>query len=246
MPGGSILHYYNYVFDVDGTLVDSKKAFIDSLSESVPNYFPEKKCSLSDIVNIICYWYNYYGGDFMHIVNNSYNEGVWGYQRPMTYINSATAMVRGGPDYPGIIGMVTFQSIPGGTWICVNINGLPAYRPAENGKQPVGPFGFHIHEHGDCNTVDPSKPFEASGGHWNPTNQPHGNHAGDFPVLFSNNGRASMCFFTDKFTVSEVVGRAVIIHENPDDYRTQPAGNSGKRIACGVIQNTMKIMPIPY
>jgi DNA invertase Pin-like site-specific DNA recombinase len=65
--------------------------------------------------------------------------------------------------------------------------------------------------------------------------QPHGNHAGDFPVLFSNNGYTYMKFFTDKFKPGDVIGRAVIIHENPDDYRTQPSGNSGKRIACGVI-----------
>ncbi|NLG83160.1 MAG: superoxide dismutase family protein, partial [Firmicutes bacterium] len=66
--------------------------------------------------------------------------------------------------------------------------------------------------------------------------QPHGNHAGDFPVLFSNHGRARMGFFTDRFKVVDVVGRAAIIHENPDDYRTQPAGASGRRLACGVIR----------
>lgn len=76
----------------------------------------------------------------------------------------------------------------------------------------------------------------AAGGHWNPTNQPHGNHAGDFPVLFSNHGYGSMCFFTDKFKVEDVLGKAVIIHENPDDYRTQPSGDGGKRLACGVIR----------
>lgn len=65
---------------------------------------------------------------------------------------------------------------------------------------------------------------------------PHGNHAGDFPVLFSNNGRAFMCFFTDRFRVRDIVGKAVIIHQNPDDYRSQPSGNAGKRLACGVIR----------
>ncbi len=75
----------------------------------------------------------------------------------------------------------------------------------------------------------------AAGGHWNPTNQPHGNHAGDFPVLFSNDGYTRMLFFTNKFTVPQVVGKSVIIHQNPDDYRTQPSGNSGKKLACGVI-----------
>lgn len=65
---------------------------------------------------------------------------------------------------------------------------------------------------------------------------PHGNHAGDFPVLFSNNGYARMSFFTDKFRVRDIIGRSVMIHENPDDYRSQPPGDSGKRIACGVIE----------
>lgn len=64
---------------------------------------------------------------------------------------------------------------------------------------------------------------------------PHGNHAGDFPVLFSNDGYARMIFFTDAFKAEEVVGRSVIIHENPNDYRSQPSGNAGKRIGCGVI-----------
>lgn len=67
-------------------------------------------------------------------------------------------------------------------------------------------------------------------------NQPHGNHAGDFPVLFSNNGYSRMIFFTDKFEAEEVIGKSVIIHENPNDYRSQPSGNAGKRIACGVIE----------
>ena len=161
--------------------------------------------------------------------------GQWKYQCPLITNSPAIAKIAGGPDYPGIIGVVSFRNVPGGTEVCANIAGLPQYQPAKNGKQPIGPFGFHIHEHGDCNVGEPSKPFEAAGGHWNPTNQPHGNHAGDFPVLFSNNGWASICFITNKFTVNEVIGRSVMIHENPDDYRTQPAGNSGKRIACGEI-----------
>jgi superoxide dismutase, Cu-Zn family len=68
-------------------------------------------------------------------------------------------------------------------------------------------------------------------------NQPHGNHVGDFPVLFSNYGYAYMCFFTDKFKVADIIGKLVVIHENSDDYRTQPAGNSGKKLACGVIRS---------
>ena len=164
----------------------------------------------------------------------------YGQQMPqgpfVAYFNSAYAMIMAGPDYPSITGVVTFADVPGGVRVCADISGLPPYKPASGDKQPVGPFGFHIHEKGHCEVGDPSKPFEACGGHWNPTNQPHGNHAGDFPVLFSNNGVAKMCFFTDRFTVADVLGRSVMIHENPDDYRSQPAGNSGKRIACGEIK----------
>jgi Cu-Zn family superoxide dismutase len=83
---------------------------------------------------------------------------------------------------------------------------------------------------------DPEDPFMDAGSHWNPDNQPHGNHAGDFPVLFSNNGQAKMKFFTDRFKVRDVIGKTVIIHQSPDDYRTQPSGNSGKRLACGIIR----------
>ncbi len=150
--------------------------------------------------------------------------------------NSAYAILMAGPDYPSIKGLVTFADIQGGVMVCADVAGLPPYKPGIGDKQPVGPFGFHIHEKGNCEIGDPSKPFEASGGHWNPTNQPHGNHAGDFPVLVADNGRARMCFIMSRFTVGEILGRSVMIHENPDDYRSQPAGNSGKRIACGEIR----------
>lgn len=148
----------------------------------------------------------------------------------------ATARIQGGPLAPGITGIVQFVPAPGGTWVSAYIEGLPPYRPAKDGKSPIGPFGFHLHEFGNCRVGDPAKPFTSAGEHWNPTNQPHGNHAGDFPVLFSNGGRAIMVFFTNKFTVPQVIGKSVIIHENPDDYRTQPSGDSGRRLACGVIQ----------
>lgn len=151
--------------------------------------------------------------------------------------NMAVAEIRGGPLAPAIKGRVCFRDVPNGTRVCICVKGLPQYKPASAGKGPVGPHGFHIHEMGNCRVGDPNNPFQSAGGHWNPTNQPHGNHAGDFPVLFSNHGYAQMQFFTDKFIVRDVLGKAVIIHQNPDDYRTQPAGNAGKRLACGVIRS---------
>lgn len=148
----------------------------------------------------------------------------------------AAAIIKGGPLAPGIDGVVTFKDAPGGVKVNVDVTGLPAFKPASDGNPQIGPHGFHIHEAGNCNVGDPSEPFKAAGEHWNPTNQPHGNHAGDFPVLFSNHGWAHMEFFTDKFRVADIIGKAVIIHQSPDDYRTQPAGASGKRLACGVIR----------
>ena len=167
-----------------------------------------------------------------------YNPTATNMYRSESKTTTASAAIKGGPYAPDIKGVVYFNDVPNGTWVCVSVIGLPDYKPASGNNPPVGPHGFHIHEFGNCEVGDPNDPFKAAGGHWNPTNQPHGNHAGDFPVLFSNHGTASMCFFTDKFKVNDVIGKSIIIHENPDDYRTQPAGASGRKLACGVISSS--------
>ncbi|WP_430789023.1 superoxide dismutase family protein [Virgibacillus flavescens] len=151
-------------------------------------------------------------------------------------VNWAFAEVKGSELAPDLHGYVVFTNVPYGTEITVEVTGLPPYRPAQGGQSPIGPHGFHIHQHADCGSTAKPDPFEEAGGHWNPTNQPHGNHAGDFPVLFSNDGYARMTFFTNQFSVKDVVGKSVMIHQNPDDYRTQPSGDSGKRLGCGAIQ----------
>lgn len=151
-------------------------------------------------------------------------------------VKTAFAEIKGGPLAPQLYGTVLFTDVPEGVWVCVQVMGLPQYKPGKDGKQPIGPHGFHIHGGASCEVGDTKEPFKAAGEHWNPTNQPHGNHAGDFPVLFSNKGNARMCFFTDRFKVSDIIGKAVIIHESPDDYRSQPAGNAGKRLGCGIIR----------
>lgn len=152
------------------------------------------------------------------------------------YPPMAIANIRGGPIRPQMRGKVFIKDVPYGAQVYVNIQGLPPYQPAKGDVDPIGPFGFHIHEFGNCNIGEREDPFKDAGGHWNPTNQPHGNHAGDFPVLFSNDGSAIMSFFTNKFKVRDVIGKSIIIHENPDDYRTQPSGNAGRRLGCGVIK----------
>ncbi|USG66882.1 superoxide dismutase family protein [Brevibacillus ruminantium] len=155
-----------------------------------------------------------------------------GYRQP----TAAAALIQGGPLAPNLHGYVTFTDVPYGTEVTVEVTGLPPYQPATAGGQPIGPHGFHIHDGASCEVGNPQDPFKQAGEHWNPTHQPHGNHAGDFPVLFSNDGYAHMSFFTNRFRASDVIGKTIIIHQNPDDFRTQPAGNSGKRLACGLIQ----------
>lgn len=146
------------------------------------------------------------------------------------------AVIQGGPMNPDVRGYIIFHDVPNGTEVEVTFEGLPEYQPPTQQELQIGPFGFHIHERGVCEVTDPQRPFITSGSHYNPTNQPHGNHVGDFPVLFSNHGYAWMAFFTDKMKPADVVGRSVILHASPDDYTTQPAGFSGRRIACGVIE----------
>lgn len=86
----------------------------------------------------------------------------------------ALARLMGGNIYPDIEGTVYFKDVPGGTEVEVEVFNLPPYSPFSISGSPIGPHGFHIHEFGCCMITDPNEPFECSGEHWNPTNQPHG------------------------------------------------------------------------
>lgn len=144
------------------------------------------------------------------------------------------AYIKGGADYPDIMGAVGFKKAADGTWVDVDIKGLPKFAAATEEMPQIGPHGFHIHEK-PCGDGD----FSAAGSHYDKGGNPHGNHTGDMPALFSSGGRARMLFFTDKFAPSELIGKSVVIHLSPDDYMTQPAGGSGDRIACGTIEKVM-------
>ena len=111
------------------------------------------------------------------------------------------------------------------------------------GLKPGQTHGFHIHEVGDCSSGDGM----STKGHFNPLGKPHGNpasadhHAGDLPALHAEkSGRAKTQAVIEGVTLSpgptSIMGRGLIIHADPDDYKTQPTGNSGARIACGVIK----------
>lgn len=143
---------------------------------------------------------------------------------------SAKAIVNGSNKYPDINGVVCFYETNGGVLLCVNVIGLPH----EPGKCNHRVFGFHIHEGMSC-TGNAQDPFADAKTHYNPLDCPHPQHSGDLPPLFENQGHAFMVFLTQRFTVNEVMGRTVIIHDMSDDFVTQPSGNSGNKIACGVI-----------
>ena len=108
--------------------------------------------------------------------------------------------------------------------VTAKISGLP-----QNG---TGFYGFHIHEGNNCDGAG----FSDTGGHYDPKGLPHPSHAGDLPPLLSNNGNAYMTVKTERFRLKDIIGRTVVIHAGPDDFHTQPSGNSGEKIACGVIR----------
>jgi Cu-Zn family superoxide dismutase len=108
-----------------------------------------------------------------------------------------------------------------------------------------GSHGFHVHEKGDCSSGDGM----SAGGHFNPLGKPHAHpstadrHAGDMPMLVADSaGNASFTAELDVITIgggsADVVGKGVIVHKDPDDFKTQPTGNSGARVACGVVRKS--------
>lgn len=149
---------------------------------------------------------------------------------------AAVAQLHGSALAPELSATVWFFPFLEGTLVAVQAKGLPDHVPAVLDRQPIGPFGFHIHEGGTCGIDMTNGAFKSAGEHYNPTKTYHPEHAGDLPVLFSNNGECVMAVYTNRFKPTDVVGRTVIIHQNPDDFRPQPSGNAGVRIACGVIE----------
>ncbi len=127
-------------------------------------------------------------------------------------------------------GIVQFIQTPNGVRVIADVSGLTP-----------GKHGFHIHQYGDCSSPD----AKSAGGHFNPTHQPHGapdapkHHIGDLGNLEADdNGKAHLdrVFpFLRLAGPTGIIGRAVIIHSGEDDLTSQPTGNAGKRVACGVI-----------
>lgn len=133
------------------------------------------------------------------------------------------ACIRGGQDAPCLKGEVRFYQGCGSVLVEADICGLP--------EEGSGFFALHIHEGGCCGGED----FSDTGGHYDPKKTPHPLHAGDLPPLLRCGNGAYLAVRTDRFCVKDVMGRTVVLHSGVDDFTSQPAGNAGKKIACGVI-----------
>jgi len=130
-----------------------------------------------------------------------------------------------------VTGKADFVEKSGGVEISVEISGATP-----------GMHGVHLHQNADCSAADAS----SAGGHFNPDNAQHGapdaasHHGGDLGnITIGANGKGKLKIFVKGLTVAagdhSVVGRSVVVHADPDDLKSQPAGNSGKRVACGAI-----------
>lgn len=134
------------------------------------------------------------------------------------------------------------SKVSGSLQFTAQADGSVRVQGSVQGLAPNSEHGFHVHEKGDCSSPDGL----SAGGHFNPTGQAHGrfdsstHHTGDLPSLRSDaQGMASIDFVSRGLALDQgpnsVVGRGLIVHKDPDDYTTQPTGNSGARLACAVI-----------
>lgn len=137
----------------------------------------------------------------------------------------AVAFLRGGAEESHLSGQLRFYQERSCVRVVADVSGLPA-------DNESGFFALHIHEGGSCSGPE----FAGTGGHYNPRNRAHPKHAGDLPPLLSCGGRAHLALRTDRFRVEEVLGKTAVLHSGPDDFHSQPAGNAGRKIACGVIR----------
>lgn len=139
------------------------------------------------------------------------------------FFRSARARIRGNDENPRLSGTAEFLQTEDGVLVTVRVRGLP---PGGSGF-----FALHIHSGDGCE----GEGFPQTGGHFDPGGMPHPEHAGDLPPLLDCGGQAYMRVLTDRFFVRDVIGRTIVIHGMRDDFTSQPAGNAGGKIACGVI-----------
>lgn len=144
---------------------------------------------------------------------------------------TAKAEIRGGSKYQKIKGTANFRETKRGVIVTIKVEGLPQSKDKCKGRF----FALHIHSGNSC-TGNSEDEFVNALIHYNPDNCKHPYHAGDLPPIIENDGYAYMEVLVNKFTVEEIIGKVIIIHDSPDDFTSQPSGNSGTKIACGKIK----------
>lgn len=139
-------------------------------------------------------------------------------------MNKAKAIIKGNSKHPNISGSIKFEQIDNEVKVVIDIKGLPESQF----------LGFHIHNKGECSGNEKDE-FKNVGKHYNPSRAQHPDHAGDLTSIYSSNGSIHQEIETDRLTVNEMIGKAIIIHSQADDFKSQPAGDAGDKIACGEI-----------
>lgn len=149
----------------------------------------------------------------------------------------AIAILRGNDANPQLSGSVRFYPAARGTLVVAEVFGLPLQVMENGAMAAAGPFyAFHIHEGAQCGESGMPDSFKDSKLHYNHADKPHPMHGGDLPPLLGNSGYAYLATYTGGFTPEQVVGRTAIVHSHPDDFKTQPSGGAGQKIACGEIK----------
>lgn len=154
-----------------------------------------------------------------------------GKRRMKQTVSSASAMLCGGNGYPDIRGTALFRRRENGVLVTINVFGLPK----DGGDCDNRMFAMHIHDGELCTGTDTDE-FADAGTHFNPNHCLHPQHAGDLPPLFGCDRTAYCSVLTNRFALEDIIGKTLIIHDQPDDFTTQPSGNAGIKIACGVIR----------
>ena len=145
----------------------------------------------------------------------------------LSHTPNAVSYIKGNKFYPNINGKIELYQTNAGVLVVSEIDNLKI----DSNKS--GFYAMHIHNGEDCEENQNGEFKDTQ--HYNPNNNSHPNHAGDLPNLLSNDGYVFNVVLTDRFQVKDVIGKTIMIHQNPDDGRTDPSGNSGTKIACGKI-----------
>lgn len=134
-------------------------------------------------------------------------------------VPSAVAQICGTEEFSSVCGTLMLYQSQAGVFSVVSVSGIPEKFGCGN------IFAMHIH--------DPK-----TGNHYNPDGREHPNHAGDMPPLFVDGTCAWSAFLSERFDVCEVIGKEIVIHRRRDDFTTQPSGDPGEMIACGIIKQS--------